>query len=358
LLNEPYYLILEQAIDLIAGKTATTIPVSCVEEGRWHYDTHGFASGKKVMHASLRREAQDCLRESLGRGEGHFTDQGRIWNHIAEKSRRMNVDSPTRAMSDVFDHVKDRLSTYTDTFHVIEQQVGAMFAIDGKVIGLECFRCHDTFRRFFDKLVNSYAMDALESDVTLVEVDILRGAGSAITSGQLAVAFYQAQPVTDKVQPRTLRAGIYTEAGQLISDKVIDKISAALNEKADVYETQFSNLGIKWVLVDSCTIKAHPRLLVSGVWCSADIEHSHSEDRNTSPWILSALKPIQLSRFDFVCYINASKQFDTQEWIGLLNEKVPGWKMIVSLPKERGYFKNQVCFLTSDKAPWCHAFRN
>jgi hypothetical protein len=152
---------------LIAGKTATTIPVSCVEEGRWRYDTHGFASGKKVMHASLRREAQQDLRQSLSRGDGHLTDQGRIWTHIAEKSRRMNVDSPTRAISDVFDHVKDRLSNYTKIFHLMEQQVGAMFAIDGKVIGLECFRCHDTFSRFFDKLVNSYAMDALETDTSL-----------------------------------------------------------------------------------------------------------------------------------------------------------------------------------------------
>jgi hypothetical protein len=39
-----------------------------------------------------------------------------------------------------------------------------------------------------------------------------------ITSGQLAIMLYQAQPVTDKVQPRNLRAGIYTEAGTLISD--------------------------------------------------------------------------------------------------------------------------------------------
>ncbi|MBK5941356.1 BREX-1 system phosphatase PglZ type A [Halochromatium roseum] len=57
-----------------------------------------------------------------------------------------------------------------------------------------------------------------QSDVTQVEVDILRGASSVITSGQLAVVLYQAQPVTDKVQPRALRAGIYTEAGELISD--------------------------------------------------------------------------------------------------------------------------------------------
>ncbi len=57
-----------------------------------------------------------------------------------------------------------------------------------------------------------------QSDVTVVEVDILRGASSVITSGQLAVTMYQAGPVTDKVQPRVLRAGIYTEADDLISD--------------------------------------------------------------------------------------------------------------------------------------------
>jgi len=57
-----------------------------------------------------------------------------------------------------------------------------------------------------------------QSDISMVEVDILRGSNSVITSGQLAVAFYQAQPVTEKVQSRNLRAGIYTQAGDLISD--------------------------------------------------------------------------------------------------------------------------------------------
>ncbi|OPY81711.1 MAG: PglZ domain protein [Syntrophus sp. PtaU1.Bin005] len=57
-----------------------------------------------------------------------------------------------------------------------------------------------------------------QSDVTAVGVDILRGASSVITSGQLAVTLYQSGPVTDKIQPRVLRAGIYTEAGVRISD--------------------------------------------------------------------------------------------------------------------------------------------
>ncbi len=57
-----------------------------------------------------------------------------------------------------------------------------------------------------------------QSDVSVVEVEILRGSSSIITSGQLAVTLYQAGPVTDKIQPRILQAGIYTEAGDLISD--------------------------------------------------------------------------------------------------------------------------------------------
>jgi uncharacterized protein (TIGR02687 family) len=57
-----------------------------------------------------------------------------------------------------------------------------------------------------------------QSDVVTAEVDILRGASSVITSSQIAVTLYQTFPVKDKIQPRTLRAGLYTEAGELISD--------------------------------------------------------------------------------------------------------------------------------------------
>lgn len=104
--------------------------------------------------------------------------------------------------------------------------------------------------------------------------------------------------------------------------KVIDKVSVSLNDKNDVYEAQFSNLGINKVLVDSNTIKQHPKLLVSGVWCIADIEYEFTEDRNVSPWILESLKPIQLSRFEFDSYLSAREQFNTEEWIDLLIQSI------------------------------------
>ncbi|MDA3971825.1 MAG: BREX system Lon protease-like protein BrxL [Desulfobulbaceae bacterium] len=104
--------------------------------------------------------------------------------------------------------------------------------------------------------------------------------------------------------------------------KVIDKISVALNDKEDVYEASFSNLGITKVLVDTSTIKKHPKLLVSGVWCIADVEYEPSEDKRMCPWILGTLKPIQLSHFDYDKYIEARKKFSTDEWIDLILQSI------------------------------------
>lgn len=104
--------------------------------------------------------------------------------------------------------------------------------------------------------------------------------------------------------------------------KVIDRISVSLNDKDDVYEAEFANLGIKKVLIDSNTVKAHQKLLVGGVWCIADVEYEYTEDKSASPWILASLKPIQISRFDFDGYLEARKQFTTDEWIDLLIQSV------------------------------------
>ncbi len=104
--------------------------------------------------------------------------------------------------------------------------------------------------------------------------------------------------------------------------KVIDKISVALNDKSDAYEASFSNLGIKKVMVDADTVKRHPKLLVSGVWCISDVEYQYSEDQRVSPWILDTIKPIQLSHFDIEKYLSSRREFTTEEWIDLLVQSI------------------------------------
>jgi len=104
--------------------------------------------------------------------------------------------------------------------------------------------------------------------------------------------------------------------------RVIDKVSVELNEKTDTYEAIFSNLGINKVLVDADTVKNHEKLLVSGVWCIADLEYKYTEDQRIVPWILASLKPIQMSHFDIDQYLHARKQFTLDEWIDVLIQSI------------------------------------
>lgn len=104
--------------------------------------------------------------------------------------------------------------------------------------------------------------------------------------------------------------------------KVIDRIGVSLNDKDDVYEAEFANLGISKLLVDADTIKRHPKLLVSGVWCIADVEYDHTEDKRITPWVLSTIKPIQMSHFDLESYLQARREFTLDEWIDLLIQSI------------------------------------
>lgn len=56
------------------------------------------------------------------------------------------------------------------------------------------------------------------SDTVFVNIDVIASSSSVITSGQIAVAFYQTEPISGKVLPRELRAGIYSKDGTPLSD--------------------------------------------------------------------------------------------------------------------------------------------
>lgn len=105
-------------------------------------------------------------------------------------------------------------------------------------------------------------------------------------------------------------------------NKVIDKIAVTLNDKKDCYQASFSNMGISKVVVSTEIIKNHPKLLVSGVWCIAEVEYLYTEDKESSPWLLNSIKPIQMSRFDMESFLQKRSEFTSDEWIDLLIQSI------------------------------------
>lgn len=104
--------------------------------------------------------------------------------------------------------------------------------------------------------------------------------------------------------------------------RIIDKVSVTLNDKEDVYEASFSNLGVSGVIVDAHTVTQNPKLFVGGVWCICDVEYFHTDSARVVPWIMGSLKPIQMSNFDFEAYVSARAGFTTDEWIDLLMQSI------------------------------------
>lgn len=150
--------------------------------------------------------------------------------------------------------------------------------------------------------------------------------------GQYAASDDEAtiQAGIDKVRGILAQHYVHRNESELVKSKIrergrfriIDKVSVTLNEKDDVYEASFANLGISGVMVEASTVNAHQKLLVGGVWCLCDIEYFHNDDGRVAPWILGSLKPIQMSNFDYQGYLASRAKFTTEEWIDLLIQSI------------------------------------
>ena len=100
---------------------------------------------------------------------------------------------------------------------------------------------------------------------------------------------------------------------------VIDKITVSLNMKKDVYEAEFSNLGIKEIPISDEYPQKYDRLLCGGIWCIAQLEYEYNEeDRRSNPIRIQKITPIQMPHVDIKELIEGRKSFTKEEWMDVL----------------------------------------
>ena len=147
---------------LIQANSTTVIPVSCVEQGRWSYESPRFYSEKRIATSRLRAMKAEQVNLSVQASGEYRSDQGAIWDEISEKAARRDAVSPSMAMSRIYERDAASLDQYMNHFKPADTQVGAVFMINGKLVGLDSFGTAKTFSMVFRKLVQSYALDAID----------------------------------------------------------------------------------------------------------------------------------------------------------------------------------------------------
>ncbi len=106
------------------------------------------------------------------------------------------------------------------------------------------------------------------------------------------------------------------------SHRIIDKVSVSLNDKKDIYEASFANLGLNRVPISEEILRGNRKLLSGGVWSIVTMGYIKTEERDRSPWIIESLKPIQVANVSVVEFKEARKNFATDEWIDALMQSL------------------------------------
>lgn len=94
------------------------------------------------------------------------SNQSDVWDSISVKSARLGVLSETSAMSDIYEKESARLEDYVKSFSPQAGQSGALFAIGGRIVGMELFDSAETLKKLIAKLLRSYGLDALDRSIS------------------------------------------------------------------------------------------------------------------------------------------------------------------------------------------------
>ena len=146
---------------LAPAKSTIRVPVSCVEAGRWSYRSEELKPSGRAHFCSGRAAKLASVAESRKLGGQAYADQRRVWDDIDLLAESLLASSPTASMSEIFDQRQDALDRYNKEITSTPDQVGAVFAIGGRIEGVEIFDRSQTFDSMLDKLVESYAVGAL-----------------------------------------------------------------------------------------------------------------------------------------------------------------------------------------------------
>lgn len=145
---------------LVAANSKTTIPVSCVEQGRWRFKSKEFGSSGTHSPSKLRYALKASVSDSVKKGQGHRSDQGRVWAEVAEHQKAHGVASESSAMEDTFESYRGQLDELKKQFGYVEGACGVAVALGKEIVCLDLFDKPSTCGKVWDRLLSGALLES------------------------------------------------------------------------------------------------------------------------------------------------------------------------------------------------------
>ncbi len=140
--------------DIAEPNSTRRISVICAEEDRWD-EIGGFKTG----YCSY-----PSLRALLTKSRQTRTDiQKAIWKEIQRKMTATKTRSATSSMHDIFENLAEEINRYIEDFQSLNHNaVGLIGTTGNRILGCDIFQNPKIYQKCENKLVRSYALDAIE----------------------------------------------------------------------------------------------------------------------------------------------------------------------------------------------------
>lgn len=131
--------------------TSVNIPVNCVQQHRWD-------QGAPNFHAKSPKRAT--------RGVFYASAQGQhaVWDEVQAMASFHNVNSNTANFDDIFQQKQEDITDYMKNFSYEKGSVGVLVGtnIGGRTLySVDIFNKDKSMKKNFDKIIESYALEAL-----------------------------------------------------------------------------------------------------------------------------------------------------------------------------------------------------
>ena len=144
---------------VIPPKTTLSVPVFCVEHGRWDNSSKTFSTAKALAHGRLR-------------GKASFEAQGEVWKEVAAKNAKRNTVNATDTYRTVAKQQSDgTLKTWQQKVDAAvakvppadrARMIGYVVSLNGQVATVDMFQSPALFQKLEGKLVRSYLTEAVD----------------------------------------------------------------------------------------------------------------------------------------------------------------------------------------------------
>ena len=129
---------------LVAAGTTFVLPVSCVEAGRWRYNTRHFVP-KFCAPPSLRNKKLRAVHRNRSMGGPAASCQNEVWDEVHACLSDIHATSETASLADGFMFAIGKLEDYRKYFPMPSGVAGVLLGRHDRIIGMDLFDSPATF---------------------------------------------------------------------------------------------------------------------------------------------------------------------------------------------------------------------